>query len=249
MSIGKNIGEFRKRIGMTQAALGEKLGVSNQAVSKWEAETTMPDIMLLPDIVRILEVTLEELYGLAEKTEATKTYDLPWEDDGILRAVVFEGKRMVHTSDVEDSDRVVFDMTGSAKDIITEWNLVFTGNASGEVRVGRDLDLAGSVSGGANAGRDMNVTMGISGGAHAGRDLEIVGNITGDTAAGRDVSVSGDLSAGSVQATNEISATNVRAGTVMGDVSCTKLECEKVEGNVELRTVQKTTFGEEDPTE
>lgn len=245
MSIGKNIGEFRKRIGMTQAALGERLGVSNQAVSKWEAETTMPDIMLLPDIVRILEVTLEELYGLAEKTEATKIYELPWEDDGVLRGVVFEGRRLVHTSDIEDAERIVFDMTGSAKDIITEWNLVFTGDASGEVRVGRDLDLAGSVSGGANAGRDMNVTMGISGGAHAGRDLEIAGNITGDTAAGRDLSVSGDLHAGTVQATNDISASAVRAGTVMGDVSCEKLECEKVEGNVKLRTVEKVVFGEE----
>jgi hypothetical protein len=62
---------------------------------------------------------------------------------------------------------------------------------------------------------------------------------------GRDLSVSGDLHAGTVQAANDISASGIRAGTVMGDVSCTKLECEKVEGNVELRTVEKTVFGKE----
>lgn len=43
----------------------------------------------------------------------------------------------------------------------------------------------------------------------------------------------------------DISASAVRAGTVMGDVSCEKLECEKVEGNVKLRTVEKVVFGEE----
>ncbi len=67
MSIGKNIAAFRKAKGMTQGALGELLGVSNQAVSKWEAETTMPDVMLLPEIAKILDVTLEELYNGREE--------------------------------------------------------------------------------------------------------------------------------------------------------------------------------------
>jgi len=38
MSMGKNIAEFRKRKGFTQEELGQKLGVTNQAVSKWESE-------------------------------------------------------------------------------------------------------------------------------------------------------------------------------------------------------------------
>jgi transcriptional regulator with XRE-family HTH domain len=36
MSIGKNIAKFRKQLNLTQEELGEKLGVTNQAVSKWE---------------------------------------------------------------------------------------------------------------------------------------------------------------------------------------------------------------------
>ncbi len=63
MSIGKNITMFRKAKGFTQAELGELLGVSNQAVSKWESEMTMPDIMLLPEIAKVLGITLDDLYG------------------------------------------------------------------------------------------------------------------------------------------------------------------------------------------
>ena len=63
MSIGKNIKMFRKAKGLTQAELGELLGVSNQAVSKWEMETTMPDILLLPELAKVLGVTLDDLYG------------------------------------------------------------------------------------------------------------------------------------------------------------------------------------------
>lgn len=64
MSIGKNIAKFRKATKLTQEELGKQLGVSNQAVSKWESDVSMPDIMLLPDIANALHVTLEELYGI-----------------------------------------------------------------------------------------------------------------------------------------------------------------------------------------
>lgn len=63
MSIGKNIAKYRKALGLTQEALGVKLGVTNQAVSKWEMEVSMPDIMLLPEIVTALGVSFEDIYG------------------------------------------------------------------------------------------------------------------------------------------------------------------------------------------
>jgi len=66
MSIGKNIADYRKRKGFTQAELGKKLGVTNQAVSKWESETSMPDVMMIPRIARVLEITLDDLFD--EKT-------------------------------------------------------------------------------------------------------------------------------------------------------------------------------------
>ena len=72
MSIGKNIAYFRKSKGYTQEELGQKIGVTNQAVSKWELETSMPDIMLLPQIADTLEITLEDLFAEHKtKTESS----------------------------------------------------------------------------------------------------------------------------------------------------------------------------------
>ena len=69
MSIGKNIAKYRKAKGFTQEELGAKLGVTNQAVSKWESEVSMPDIMLLPEIATVLNITLDDLYGIAKEPE------------------------------------------------------------------------------------------------------------------------------------------------------------------------------------
>ena len=69
MSIGKNIAKYRKAKGLTQEELGAKLGVTNQAVSKWESEVSMPDIMLLPEIATVLNITLDDLYGIVKEPE------------------------------------------------------------------------------------------------------------------------------------------------------------------------------------
>ena len=61
MSIGKNIALLRRAKGLTQAELGDLLGVSNQAVSKWESELSMPDVLLLPDIAKVFGVDLNEM--------------------------------------------------------------------------------------------------------------------------------------------------------------------------------------------
>lgn len=69
MSIGKNIAKYRKAKGLTQEELGARLGVTNQAVSKWESEVSMPDVMLLPEIANALNITLDDLYGIAKEPE------------------------------------------------------------------------------------------------------------------------------------------------------------------------------------
>lgn len=66
-TIGNRIQKFRKENGLTQEELAEKLGVSAQAVSKWENDASCPDISLLPQLCRILGITTDEL--LSGKTE------------------------------------------------------------------------------------------------------------------------------------------------------------------------------------
>ncbi len=67
MTLSQNIATFRKAKGYTQEQLGEMLGVSNQAVSKWETGVSYPDVMLLPNLAEALGVTLNDLYGIADK--------------------------------------------------------------------------------------------------------------------------------------------------------------------------------------
>ncbi len=66
MTLSQNISAFRRAKGYTQEQLGELLGVSNQAVSKWETGVSYPDVMLLPSLAEALGVTLNDLYGIAD---------------------------------------------------------------------------------------------------------------------------------------------------------------------------------------
>lgn len=63
-NISTNIAHYRKTRNLTQEELGSRLGVSNQAVSKWENGSCMPDISLLPALTKALGITFEQLYGL-----------------------------------------------------------------------------------------------------------------------------------------------------------------------------------------
>ena len=67
MTLGKRIAQYRKEKGLTQEALAQAMNVSAQAVSKWENDQTCPDITSLPQLSRILDVTVDEL--LSGKTE------------------------------------------------------------------------------------------------------------------------------------------------------------------------------------
>lgn len=60
-TIGKRISEYRKKKNLKQDELAEMLGVSPQAVSKWENDLSCPDISLLPELSKILGVSIDEL--------------------------------------------------------------------------------------------------------------------------------------------------------------------------------------------
>jgi len=61
--IGSNIAYYRKKIGMTQAGLGEKLNYSDKAVSKWERGDSIPDVLTLMQIASLFEITVDALLG------------------------------------------------------------------------------------------------------------------------------------------------------------------------------------------
>lgn len=63
MTIGTNIKRLRQNKGATQEQLGEVLGISSQAVSKWENGSALPDIMILPRIADYFGISIDELMG------------------------------------------------------------------------------------------------------------------------------------------------------------------------------------------
>ena len=99
MTIGKRIALLRKEKGLTQEELASHMGVSPQAVSKWENDQTCPDISALPRLARLLGVTVDEL--LEGKEETPAVWVLPPAErkdlkDMMLRVIV----------DSADGDRV-----------------------------------------------------------------------------------------------------------------------------------------------
>ena len=63
INLGEKIRELRKRNGRTQEALANALGVTSQAVSRWEANGGYPDMAIIPSIAHYFHITIDELFG------------------------------------------------------------------------------------------------------------------------------------------------------------------------------------------
>ena len=75
MKLANCLKEFRKKNNMTQQDLADKLFVTKQAVSKWETERGTPDLGTLKDISALINVSIDELVGVENKTKETKEVD------------------------------------------------------------------------------------------------------------------------------------------------------------------------------
>ena len=99
MTIGKRIAALRKEKGLTQEELAQHMGVSGQAVSKWENDQTCPDISALPKLARLLGVSVDEL--LEGKQELPAVRVLPPAERKDLKDMMLR-----ITVDSADGDRV-----------------------------------------------------------------------------------------------------------------------------------------------
>lgn len=80
MTVGQRIAQKRKELGLSQEALGEQLGVSRQAIYKWESDATLPEIEKLVALSRIFSVPVGWLLGV----EAAPAADNSGEGSGEL---------------------------------------------------------------------------------------------------------------------------------------------------------------------
>lgn len=77
------ITEKRKELGITQEALATKLGITPQAVSKWENGVGLPDVTLFPAIACALDVSTDELFGINRAEPAETPCEFPQKHEGL----------------------------------------------------------------------------------------------------------------------------------------------------------------------
>lgn len=70
----QNLKQYRKRCGLTQLKLAEKLGVSRTTVTMWETQSSEPDNEMLVKIAEILQTTVDELLGVSKQAAPEKVY-------------------------------------------------------------------------------------------------------------------------------------------------------------------------------
>ncbi len=91
LNLGNKIRELRRRDGRTQETLAEALGVTGQAVSRWESGGSYPDMEIMPAIANYFGVTIDELFGYRNDRdrrvqaiiEKVESYNLRYRDDGV----------------------------------------------------------------------------------------------------------------------------------------------------------------------
>ena len=69
LNLGNKIRELRRRDGRTQDNLAEALGVTAQAVSRWESSGSYPDMEMIPAIANYFHVSIDELFGYNDDRE------------------------------------------------------------------------------------------------------------------------------------------------------------------------------------
>ena len=250
--IGAQIARLRRERGMTQEQLAGRLGVTFQAVSKWENAAACPDIALLPELADLFGITLDELFGRKvfvtcgeeegkedkEGESKERETSIPWEDDEKFRIVIFRGHTLLKTEDMPEHIKdLTITIQGTPADIISYLS-VQCGAVRGNVTAGT-CAKCGTVGGSVTAGMDVNCET-VGGFVNAGGSVECT-EVEGSVTAGGNVKcgdVEGDLQAGGNAACSDVGG-DVRAegtvscGDIEGDVNAGgDVKCGDIEGDV-----------------
>ena len=93
IKINEQIAFLRKQKGLTQEELACALGVTNQAVSKWESAQCCPDIQLLPDIAKLFGVSIDVLFS--DSIMDYSDIHSFMKDDDVIRVVQMRGTKVL----------------------------------------------------------------------------------------------------------------------------------------------------------
>jgi len=218
MTMGQTIGQRRRALNMTQEALANILGVSNQAVSKWESDQCYPDIELLPKLADQFGITIDQLFGREPEqiapVEAKYVEGLPWPDDNTLRAVVYKGRKLL--ANMRACRDMTFTFCGEPVNVESAFNLRCEA-VGGNVSAGGSV-TCGDVAGDVEAAGSVNCNR-VEGDVECGSCATIQGSVEGSVEAGATVTcgdVGGDVEAGASVTCGDVGG-GVEAG---GKVTC-----------------------------
>lgn len=226
-TFSENIKRYRKEAGLSQEELASRMGLTPQAISKWECGLSYPDVTLLLPLAELFGITADEMLrgvGSAvpvekeadvevKQTETISTDDLEnndiLQDDGVLRVVQCLGRRIlrVHELDTDLSVNMTLPEIEAPYNVRVMGNATVNGDLVGDLKAGGVVNCD-AVTGNVHAGADVNCD-GIAGNVTAGCDVncdEVGGNVT----AGCDVKcdeVGGNARAG----------VSLTASTIKGD--------------------------------
>jgi len=131
-TIGSRISKFRKEKGMTQEELANIMGVSAQAVSKWENDASCPDISLLPELAKVLDITTDELLtGKSNEVRMVPVQERKSMDELALRIRVNSA----------DGDKVRVNLPMSLVKVMLEIGVDVSGSING-VEAMKNLDFS-----------------------------------------------------------------------------------------------------------
>ena len=199
ISIGENIKILRKNMGIGQEILANAVGVSVQAVSKWETGQSLPDVGIIPDIADFFKVSIDSLF-FGENAADMKSDKLSLPDDDKLYIVQVRNSKILDRNKWDGNSHIKL----AVKNFEGTLNAEIWGNA----------DIKGDVGGNVNAGNGV-ACQNVGGSVNAGNGVAC-GNVGGEINAGGNVNC-GDVS-GSVSAGNKI-----RCGEIS---DCERLSCE-----------------------
>lgn len=190
MTMGAIIQSKRKQCLLTQEMLANHLGVTNQAVSKWEQNACYPDITLLPMLAELFDCSIDELFD--RQADISR---IPWENDDTLYLAAFRGHRLL-TKQPGSTQRPRFEFTGCVQNLCVYGDLVcdrVLGSIQADGNVTSD-DVGGSIEASGGVTCDN-----VKGSVTAG------GNVTCDT-------IEGDVRAGGNIQCDEIFSSSISAG-------------------------------------
>lgn len=217
--INETIRELRRQRGISQEVLATALGISVQAISKWETGSSFPDILLLPDIARFFGITIDELFYGVKKQESVELEGMHGiKDDDILRVVQFYGKRCLGAREWSEGKPIYLNIEGLPNTIHME--------------VWASASIEGDIKGNLNAGNGVNCGN-VGGYVDCGNGVNC-GNVGGHIDCGNGVNcgnVGGHIDAGG----------DVRCGNVM---NASKIECQNLYCNGEISANEILTKNE-----